>query len=78
MLALILAGGEGSRLRLGEKALVMVHERPMIAWVLDAFCDAGCEPVVVTSYKTPFTPTGLSIWTPREPDMWRTSPRRWR
>ena len=55
MLALILAGGEGSRLRLGEKALVMVHERPMIAWVLDAFCDAGCEPVVVTSYKTPFT-----------------------
>jgi adenosylcobinamide-phosphate guanylyltransferase len=55
MLALILAGGEGSRLRLGEKALVLVHERPMIAWVLDAFCDADCEPVVVTSYKTPFT-----------------------
>ena len=55
MLALILAGGEGSRLRLGEKALVMVHDRPMISWVLDAFIEAGCEPVVVTSYKTPFT-----------------------
>ncbi|MDR0438685.1 MAG: NTP transferase domain-containing protein [Methanocalculaceae archaeon] len=55
MLALIFAGGEGSRLRLGEKALVVVHERPMIAWVLDAFCDADCEPVVATSYKTPFT-----------------------
>jgi len=55
MLALILAGGEGSRLRLGEKALVMVHDRPMISWVIEAFTDAGCEPVVVTSYKTPFT-----------------------
>ncbi len=55
MLALILAGGEGSRLRLGEKALVMVHNRPMIAWVLEAFMEAGCEPIVVTSYKTPFT-----------------------
>ncbi|MDR3101753.1 MAG: NTP transferase domain-containing protein [Methanocalculaceae archaeon] len=55
MLALIFAGGEGARLRLGEKALVMVHERPMIARVLDAFLSADCEPVVVTSYKTPFT-----------------------
>jgi adenosylcobinamide-phosphate guanylyltransferase len=55
MFALILAGGEGSRLRLGEKALVMVHGRPMIAWVLDAFRDAECEPVVATSHKTPFT-----------------------
>ena len=58
MLALILAGGEGSRLRLGEKALVMVHDRPMISWVIEAFIDAGCEPVVVTSYKTPITRNG--------------------
>ena len=55
MLALILAGGDGSRLRLGEKALVPVHDRPMISWVLDAFTMAGCEPFVVTSHKTPFT-----------------------
>ncbi|MDV0444184.1 NTP transferase domain-containing protein [Methanorbis rubei] len=55
MLALILAGGEGSRLRLGEKALVMVHEQPMISWVLDAFAAADCEPLVITSHKTPFT-----------------------
>ncbi len=27
----------------------------MIAWVLDAFTAAGCEPLVITSYKTPFT-----------------------
>lgn len=55
MLALILAGGEGSRLRLGEKALVPVHNRPMVAWVLDAFNRAGCEPILITSYKTPYT-----------------------
>ncbi|MDO5845434.1 MAG: NTP transferase domain-containing protein [Methanocorpusculum sp.] len=55
MLALILAGGEGSRLRLGEKALVPVAGRPMIAHVLEAFAGADIEPVVVTSYKTPYT-----------------------
>lgn len=55
MYALILAGGEGSRLRLGEKGLVSVGGRPMISWVLDAFEQSGCSPVVVTSHKTPFT-----------------------
>lgn len=55
MLALIFAGGEGSRLRLGEKALVEVHGKSMISWVLDAFTAANCEPFVVTSYKTPYT-----------------------
>ena len=55
MLALILAGGEGSRLRLGEKALVTVAGRPMLSWVIDAFSEAEVEPVVVTSHKTPYT-----------------------
>ena len=55
MLALILAGGEGSRLRLGEKALVPVAGRPMLSWVIEAFSEAEVEPVVVTSHKTPFT-----------------------
>ena len=55
MLALILAGGEGSRLRLGEKALVPVAGRPMLSWVIEAFCEAEVEPVVVTSHKTPYT-----------------------
>lgn len=55
MLALILAGGEGSRLRLGEKALVPVAGRPMLSWVIDAFSEADVEPVVVTSHKTPYT-----------------------
>lgn len=55
MLALILAGGEGSRLKLGEKALVPVAGRPMLSRVIDAFTGAGVEPVVVTSHKTPYT-----------------------
>jgi adenosylcobinamide-phosphate guanylyltransferase len=55
MLALILAGGDGSRLGLGEKALVPVCGKPMIARVTEAFLGAGCEPVVVTSHKTPYT-----------------------
>jgi adenosylcobinamide-phosphate guanylyltransferase len=55
MLALILAGGEGSRLGLGEKPLVDICGRPMITWVIDAFTAAGLEVVVVTSGRTPMT-----------------------
>jgi adenosylcobinamide-phosphate guanylyltransferase len=55
MLALILAGGSGSRLGLGEKPLVTIGGRPMIARVIDAFEGAGCEPVVVLSPRTPYT-----------------------
>ena len=55
MLALILAGGEGTRLKLGEKALVPVAGKAMAARVVDAFLDARIDPVLVTSHKTPFT-----------------------
>jgi adenosylcobinamide-phosphate guanylyltransferase len=55
MLALIMAGGVGSRLNLGEKPLVMINQRPMIAYVIETFEEAGFEPVVVTSQKTPMT-----------------------
>ena len=55
MLALIMAGGRGSRLRMGEKPLVTVGERPMLAYVIDAFSSAGHEVVVVASHRTPFT-----------------------
>jgi adenosylcobinamide-phosphate guanylyltransferase len=55
MLALIMAGGSGSRLNLGEKPLVLINGRPMIAYVIRAFEDAGHEPIVVTSPKTPMT-----------------------
>ncbi len=55
MLALILAGGEGSRLGMGEKPLVIICGRPMIAWVIEAFTAGGLEVVVVTSRRTPMT-----------------------
>jgi adenosylcobinamide-phosphate guanylyltransferase len=55
MLALILAGGEGSRLGLGEKPLVDICGSPMVARVLDAFTAAGLEVMVVASARTPMT-----------------------
>jgi adenosylcobinamide-phosphate guanylyltransferase len=55
MRALIMAGGAGSRLGLGEKPIIPVCDRPMISYVIDAFLAAGCEPVVVASQKTPMT-----------------------
>jgi len=55
MLALILAGGEGSRLGMGEKPLVTICGRPMIAYIIDAFTAAGLDVVVVGSRRTPMT-----------------------
>jgi adenosylcobinamide-phosphate guanylyltransferase len=55
MRALIMAGGAGTRLNLGEKPLISVCGRPMISYILDAFSLAGFEPVVVGSAKTPMT-----------------------
>ena len=50
-----MAGGAGRRLMAGEKPLLLVNDRPMVAWVTEAFRGAGCEPVVVTSSQTPMT-----------------------
>lgn len=55
MYALILAGGAGSRLGLGEKALITVRGKPMITYVISAFESAGCEVVVILSRRTPYT-----------------------
>lgn len=55
MRALIMAGGEGSRLNLGEKPLILLCGQPMIAYVIRAFQLAGCEPVVAVSPRTPMT-----------------------
>ncbi|NYT06096.1 MAG: NTP transferase domain-containing protein [Methanomicrobiales archaeon] len=55
MRALIMAGGEGSRLNLGEKPLVTICGRPMIAYVISAFTGAGMEVVVIASPRTPMT-----------------------
>ena len=55
MYALIMAGGAGSRLNLGEKPLIQICRRPLISYVIDAFLGAGCEPVVAASFQTPMT-----------------------
>jgi len=55
MLALILAGGHGSRLGLGEKPLVRVRDQPMLWYVVRAFREAGEEVIVVTTRRTPYT-----------------------
>jgi adenosylcobinamide-phosphate guanylyltransferase len=55
MLALIMAGGSGSRLNLGEKPLIPIQGRPMIAYVIDAFCAGRFDPVVAASPNTPMT-----------------------
>ena len=55
MLALILAGGEGTRLGMGEKPLVTICGRPMLAYVINAFTSAGLDVVVVGSRCTPMT-----------------------
>ncbi|NTU99856.1 MAG: NTP transferase domain-containing protein [Methanoregulaceae archaeon] len=55
MLALILAGGAGSRLDLGEKPLVTIRGEPMVGYVIRAFVSGGYEPVVILSDTTPFT-----------------------
>ena len=61
MLALILAGGEGSRLGLGEKPLVTLCGRPMITFVIDAYTAAGLEIMVVASHRTPMTINYLRV-----------------
>ncbi|HVP95433.1 MAG TPA: NTP transferase domain-containing protein [Methanoregulaceae archaeon] len=55
MLALIMAGGAGVRLNLGEKPLVSILGRPMIDYVISAFGCCGYDVVVVASYQTPYT-----------------------
>ncbi|MDH7594128.1 MAG: NTP transferase domain-containing protein [Methanomicrobiales archaeon] len=55
MLALILAGGGGSRLKMGEKPMVNVRGSPMIARVTGAFQSAGLEVVVALTERVPYT-----------------------
>jgi adenosylcobinamide-phosphate guanylyltransferase len=55
MLALIMAGGAGLRLNLGEKPLVSILGKPMIEYVISAFRESGYHTVVATSCQTPYT-----------------------
>lgn len=55
MYALIMAGGPGTRLGIGEKPLVTVAGVPMVMSVISAFRESGCDVVVVLTGKTPYT-----------------------
>ncbi len=55
MLALIMAGGQGRRLGLGEKPLVPILDRPMISYIIDAFEKAELDVIVVTAPNTSYT-----------------------
>ena len=50
-----MAGGAGTRLRLGEKPLVTIGGCPMISLVLSAFEKTGYDIIIVASPETPFT-----------------------
>jgi adenosylcobinamide-phosphate guanylyltransferase len=50
-----MGGGEGTRLGMPEKPLVTVHGRPMLSYVVRAFEQAGCEVIVVLTFRTPYT-----------------------
>jgi len=53
--ALIVAGGAGSRLGMGEKPLVRICGKPLISHVTDAFTRSGAEITVITSSRVPYT-----------------------
>jgi adenosylcobinamide-phosphate guanylyltransferase len=55
VLALIMSGGRGTRLQMGEKSLVCLCGRPLIEYVLTALQEADLEPIVVTTQETPYT-----------------------
>ena len=55
MLALVMAGGRGTRLQMGEKGLVRLCGKPLIEYVLNALDETGLESIVVTTPKTPYT-----------------------
>lgn len=55
MYALIMAGGKGTRLGMGEKGLVRLCDIPLIEYVLTAVLGAGLTPVVITTPMTPYT-----------------------
>jgi adenosylcobinamide-phosphate guanylyltransferase len=55
MRAIIMAGGCGTRLNLGEKPLVSINGIPMVLYIISAFQKSGHEVVIVTSPSTPYT-----------------------
>ena len=55
MLSLIMAGGLGTRMNMGEKPLVNLAKRPLLSYVVSAFEDAGFGVLVIVTPKVPMT-----------------------
>ena len=55
MFVIVMAGGKGTRLDMGEKPLVSLLKRPLLEWVLDPCREAGFPFLVATSKHTPYT-----------------------
>ena len=55
MLVIVMAGGKGTRLNMGEKPLVSLLNKPLLEWVLQACHEAQFPFLIVTSTHTPYT-----------------------
>jgi len=55
MFVIVMAGGKGTRLNMGEKPLVSLLNRPLLEWVLHSCREAAFPFLVATSKHTPYT-----------------------
>lgn len=57
MIGLVMAGGRGTRMNLGEEKLLLVHKKPAVLHVVDALKGSGCfsKIVAATSKHSPKT-----------------------
>lgn len=55
MFVIIMAGGKGTRLNMGEKPLLSLLNRPLLEWVLHACRKAAFPFLIATSIHTPYT-----------------------
>ena len=62
MIALVMAGGKGERMRMPEEKLLLTYKKPIVLHVLDALKDSGCfsKVVAATSPHSPKTGRLLS------------------
>lgn len=71
--ALVMAGGRGSRLKMGEKPLVMLFGRPLIEYVTNALCESSVNRIIVAT--TDYDPKTRDWAKERELDVVETAGR---
>ncbi|MBA4453515.1 MAG: NTP transferase domain-containing protein, partial [Nitrosopumilaceae archaeon] len=57
MIAIVMAGGKGSRMKLSEEKLLLQYKKPIILHVAEALSDSDCfsEIIFLTSPNSPNT-----------------------